>query len=655
MKEYLPTTFQQYIACSKYSRWLEDEQRREVWPEPVQRYVDNVIRPVCEKAGVKKKEINALCERAFNAISRIETLPSMRCLMTAGPALERDNVAGYNCAFVAIDHPRAFDEILYILACGTGAGFSVERQFIAKLPEVPEELHQTDTAIVVSDSKIGWAKAFKELIGLLYSGMIPKWDVSKVRPAGARLKVFGGRASGPRPLTDLFEYTVRTFKGAVGRKLNSIECHGIVCKTGEAIVVGGVRRSATISLSNLTDQRMRNAKSGEWRQLHPEYSLANNSVAYTEKPDTGIFLEEWTALYQSKSGERGLFNRQAVQKKAERIGKRESNQILGTNPCGEISLRSAGFCNLTEIVVREDDTLETLKEKAELAAILGTIQATLTDFRYLRPIWKKNADEEALLGVSMTGIYDHPVLNGSGMGFDIEAFPGDKTGTFYNLESTLHELQRAVVDTNRIWAEKLGINPSGATTTVKPAGTTSAISNTANGIHPRHSEYYIRSVRQDNKDALTEFLKFQGVPWEPCATRPESTSIFYFPIKSPEGAKTRDEVTALDHLNLWSMYNEHWAEHQVSVTVNVREDEWVEAGAWVYKNFDTITGISFLPFDGGAYQQAPFRACDREEYEATLAKMPKEIDWSTLSVFETEDGTKGSQELACVAGACEVT
>lgn len=648
MEEYLPSIFQQYIATSKYSRWLDDEQRREIWPEPAQRYVDCVVRPVCEAAGVKKKEVDALCERAFKAIANTEVLPSMRCLMTAGPALDRDQTAGYNCAFTAIDHPRAFDEILYILACGTGVGFSVERQFISKLPEIPEELHETDTTIHVADSKIGWAKAFKELIGLLYSGMIPKWDTSKVRPAGERLKVFGGRASGPRPLEELFEYTVRTFKGAVGRKLNSIECHGIVCKTGEAIVVGGVRRSATISLSNLTDQRMRNAKSGDWAKAHPEYSLANNSVAYTEKPDTGIFLEEWAALYQSKSGERGIFNRQGVQKKAKKIGKRDENQILGTNPCGEISLRSGGFCNLTEIVVRPEDSIEVLKEKAELAAILGTIQATLTNFRYLRPIWKRNAEEEALLGVSMTGIYDHPILSKTYVrSVTIE-------GGFDTVGTILSDLKNHVVETNRIWAEKLGINPAGACTTVKPAGTTSSKSNTAAGIHPRHSEYYIRSVRQDNKDALTQFMKDQGIPHEPCVMRPESTTVFYFPIKSPDGAVTREDVTALSHLELWAQYNKHWSEHQVSVTINVREDEWLEVGAWVFKNFDSITGISFLPYDGGSYKQAPFQECSQEEYEAMLSKMPISIDWSKLSEYEKEDQTEGSQELACIGGACGI-
>lgn len=643
MNQHLPSLFQQYIAVSKYSRWMEDKQRREIWPEPAQRYVDHVVRPVLEKAAITKDEIDALCERTFKAIANTEVLPSMRMLMTAGPALDRDHAAGYNCSFTAIDCQKSFDEILYLLACGTGVGFSVERQFINKLPDVPEELHPTDSTIVVADSKIGWATAFRQLISFLYGGQIPNIDYSKVRAAGERLKTFGGRASGPDPLKDLFEYTIRIFKGAVGRKLNSIECHGIVCKTGEAIVVGGVRRSATISLSNLTDQRMRNAKSGQWWLEHPEFALANNSVAYTEKPDVGIFLEEWKALYQSRSGERGIFNRQGVHKKAKKLGKRDPELIIGTNPCGEISLRSSGFCNLTECVIRPDDDIEVLKSKVELATILGTIQSTFTNFRYLRPIWKKNAEEERLLGVSMTGIFDHPVLNG-------RQPPDDGTG----LSDLLDDLREHAVNVNKEWAEKLGINASGACTTVKPAGTTSSKSNTASGIHPRHSEFYIRTVRQDNKDPLTQFLKDAGVPWEPCVMRPESTTVFSFPIKSPEGAVTRDNLTALEHLDLWMTYNKHWSEHQVSVTVNVREEEWVSVAGWVYDNFDDITGVSFLPFDTGTYKQAPYQTCTEEEYNEMLARMPESLNWDALSLYEREDGTTGIRELACTGGACEI-
>lgn len=635
--EQLKTLFQQYIAVSKYSRWLDDLGRREIWPEPAQRYIDHVVRPVLAEAGLKKKETEEVSQRAFKAISEVATLPSMRALMTAGPALDRDNMAGYNCAYAAIDHPRAFDEALYILSCGTGLGFSVERQFISQLPDVSEEFYDTETTIVVEDSKIGWASSFRELIGLLYSGRIPKIDVSKVRPKGARLKVFGGRASGPEPLMDLFQYAIRTFKGAAGRKLNSLECHGLMCKVGEAIVVGGVRRSALISLSNLTDQRMRNAKSGQWWELHPEYSLANNSVAFTEKPDTDAFMQEWLALYQSKSGERGIFNRDGAKRKIKRLGRREHDHEWGGNPCLEILLRSMQTCNLTEVVVREDDTLETLMEKVELATILGTIQSTLTNFRYLRPRWKKNIEEERLLGVSFTGIFDNRKMSDVNLS-----------------DEWLRKLKEHAIQTNLIWAEKLGINPSTAVSCGKPAGTTSSLAHTASGCHARHSAFYIRSVRQDNKDPLTQFLKDQGIPSEPCVTRPETTTVFYFPMKSPEGAITKDNLKAVDHLNIWKMYNDNWAEHTISITVSVREHEWMDVGAWVFRNFDDITGISFLPYDQGTYKQAPFQACTKEEYEAAMAKMPASIDWSQLSKYELEDETTGSREFACVGGVCEI-
>ena len=1045
--EELETLFQQYIATSKYSRWLDEEGRREIWPEPPRRYVENVVRPVLTEAGFKKKEIEEVCEKAFDYIRKTLVLPSMRAMMTAGPALDRDHMAGYNCSYLAIEHPRAFDEALYILSCGTGLGFSVERQFISQLPDVAEEFHDTDTVIKVRDSKVGWATSLKETIGLLYNGQVPKFDVSAVRPAGARLKVFGGRASGPQPLVDLLNYCVRVFKGAAGRKLNSLEAHGIMCKIGEAIVVGGVRRclpagslvhtrrglvpiedvvpgedealtsggyklirdkfdqgqqatvkvltqtgqlvctpnhrvavltdvyggyvwkeaselqendrllfsavaidgsytvlpastyekperaytaksisiptldvemawflgyyhanghsairyrspgkrnsvvsvcvpnaaaglaevcktqlerfgtnvrvgkgdgdcsivktasvalalwfqenmkessqpfrvpdfilqgtaetrsaylagvmdgdgsvssrpiqvmscvhlgflhdlqalcaslgfatrshcnrpaqgnwkplyrvllkgtkqetqfyatvgkflkykqeaartrskemfsysfpagmiqktadsrhkthyhqnhkvncpielweeltetkypftpvavleredyetlptwdievdeynefycngylvhnSALISLSNLTDQRMRNAKSGQWWESHPEYSLANNSVAYTEKPDTDAFMQEWLALYQSKSGERGIFNRDGAKRKMKRLGRRDPDHEWGGNPCLEILLRSLQTCNLTEVVVRPEDKIETLLEKVELATILGTIQSTFTTFRYLRPGWKRNIEEERLLGVSFTGIYDNKLTSGWGEEWN-------------ELDANQQCLKAKAIETNKIWAEKLGINPSTSVTCVKPAGTTSSLSNTASGIHPRHAPFYLRAVRQDNKDALTKLMKDQGIPNEPCVTRPESTTIFYFPMKAPDGATTKEDLTALNHLELWKKYNTNWAEHTVSVTVSVREHEWMEVGAWVYKHFDDITGISFLPFDQGTYKQAPFQAITKEEYEAAAAKMPASIDWSQLTKYEIEDETTGSRELACVGNVCEI-
>jgi ribonucleoside-triphosphate reductase len=584
----------------------------------------------------KEELIRILREECKPSIINLETCPSMRALMTAGPALDRDHMAGYNCSFIAVDNPRAFDESLYILTCGTGLGFSCEEQYINKLPEVAETFHDTDTTIVVADSRIGWASSFRELIQLLYAGKIPKIDVSRVRPKGERLRTFGGRASGPEPLVDLFNYTIRTFRNAAGRKLNDIEVHGLMCKVGEIVVVGGVRRSALISLSDLYSERMRTAKSGQWWLDHPEFALANNSAAYNCKPTVGGFFKEWTALYESKSGERGIYNRDGIRRKTDAIGRRDSGLIAGTNPCGEIALRSAGLCNLTEIVVRSNDDLDSLKRKARIATILGTIQSTFTDFRYVRSIWKRNAEEERLLGVSLTGIYDSQLL-----------------GSVQSSE-LLVELRSYCEEVNKEFSENLGITPSVAITTVKPSGTVSQLVDSASGIHPRHSAYYIRSVRQDNKDPLTQFMKDASIPWEPCVMKPESTTVFFFPVKAPDGAVTRDQVDPISHLELWKTYNEHWAEHQVSITVSVAEEEWPRVGAWVFDNFDHLSGVSFLPMDGGTYRQAPYQECTKEEYEAALAKMPESIDWSKLSDYEREDNTTGVRELACTAGACEI-
>lgn len=640
------------IAKSRYSRWKEDSNRRETWEETVERYIKHVaypvlMRPVTEIGdgweNSSQHEYTAnLLDEIREAILNLEVMPSMRMLMTAGPALDRDHMAAYNCSFVAIDSPRAFDEILYILTCGTGVGFSCESQFVSKLPEVAETFHDTDTTIVVSDSRIGWASAFRELIQLLYGGKVPRIDVSRVRPKGERLRTFGGRASGPEPLVELFDYCIRVFRGAAGRKLTDIEVHGIVCKIGEIVVVGGVRRSALISLSDLHSNRMRSAKSGNWWEKSPEFALANNSAVYDEKPDTGAFLEEWKALYNSKSGERGIYYRKGIRNKTERIGRRDPSYIVGTNPCGEIALRSAGLCNLTEIVVRPGDDIESLKRKARIATILGTIQSTYTDFRYVRSVWKRNAEEERLLGVSLTGIYDNDLLSGN---------VGEESGL---LEATLEELKEYCRGVNEEFAAKLGINPSAAITTVKPSGTVSQLVDSASGIHPRHSSYYIRAIRQDNKDPLTQFMKDSGIPNEACVMKPDSTTVFYFPVKAPEGAVTRNEVTPRKHLDLWNIYNTHWAEHQVSVTVSVKESEWVDTAAWVFDNFESLSGISFLPMDGGTYRQAPYQECTREQYEELLARMPKELDWNRLSEYEKEDMTTGTRELACVGNQCEV-
>ena len=627
----LPTEYQSFIHLSRYARWRDDLGRRETWEETVERYIEYWV---ANKELVTDEEADKL----YDAILDLEVMPSMRALMTAGAALDRDNVAGYNCAYLTINRQRAFDEAMYVLMCGTGVGFSVERQYVNQLPEIAEEFHETDTTIIVRDSKIGWATAFRELLSLLWSGRIPKWDTSRVRPAGARLKTFGGRASGPAPLESLFAFSVELFRNAAGRKLTSIECHDLMCKVAEIVVVGGVRRSALISLSNLTDERMRMAKSGQWWETQGQRALANNSVAFTEKPDTHSFMKEWQSLYDSKSGERGIFNRVASQRQAAKNGRRESDVDFGTNPCSEIILRDRQFCNLTEVVVRREDTLDSLKRKVHIATILGTLQSTLTDFRYLSKKWKENCEEERLLGVSLTGIMDHEVLS-------------DPHEIMYQT-NWLEELRQVAIETNKEWAEKLGINQSAAITCVKPSGTVSQLVDSASGIHPRYDNYYIRTVRADKKDPLTQMMQDAGVPWETSFSS-DATVVFSFPVKVPEGAITRNEVSAISQLELWRVYQEHWCEHKPSITVYVREDEWMEVGAWVNRNFDILSGVSFLPYDNGVYRQAPYQAISEEEYTKLVEEFPK-VDWSRLSEYETDDYTTATHELACVAGVCEL-
>ena len=627
-----PSYYEEFIYKSRYARWIEEEGRRENWDETVTRYI-NLIDDHISKNYPYPVSGNVLKE-LYDAIYNFRVMPSMRAMMTAGPALERDNTCSYNCSYLPIDDIKSFDEAMFILLCGTGVGFSVERQYVNKLPEIPDRLFESDTTIVVKDSKEGWAKALRQLISLLYSGEIPKWDVSNVRPAGSRLKTFGGRASGPGPLEDLFRFVIQRFKGANGRKLNSIECHDILCKIGEIVVVGGVRRSAMISLSNLSDDRMRKAKMGAWWENEPQRALSNNSIAYTEKPDVGAFLYEWTSLYESKSGERGIFNRVASQKQSARNGRRKSDIEFGTNPCSEIILRPYQFCNLTEVVVRSDDTLESLKNKVRLATILGTFQSTLTNFPYLRKIWKTNTEEERLLGVSLTGQLDNL--------------------SFFRGEIDEEVLKEVAIQTNKEWADILGIPVSAAITCVKPSGTVSQLVNAASGLHARHADYYIRSVRADNKDPLTQFLKDAGIPWEAELSKPEQTSVFYFPIKSPERSIKRDDLTAIEQLEYWKRIQEKWCEHKPSVTITVREHEWPEVGGWVYRNFDIISGVSFLPHSDHVYRQAPYQECSRDEYEALVEKMPKSLNWDELSFYEKEDNTMGLQTLACSADGCEV-
>jgi ribonucleoside-diphosphate reductase alpha chain len=684
--------YQEFIYKSRYSRWLEEEGRRENWDETVNRYLDfifNRVEPLGSIGVDKSLEENDLYQELYDAIYNLEVLPSMRTIMTAGPAAERDNTCTYNCSYLPIDDIKSFDEAMFILLCGTGVGFSVERQYISKLPEVPAKLFESDTTIVVKDSKEGWAKSLRQLISLLYAGEISKWDVSRIRPAGARLKTFGGRASGPGPLEDLFKFVIGKFREAQGRRLNSIECHDILCKIGEIVVVGGVRRSAMISLSNLDDlflakaksifdvdqynlinetethwvytitmkkspsvsptykislskekekwdreQLEKNKKIGWWI-VEPQRALSNNSIAYTEKPDVGAFMNEWVSLYESKSGERGIFNRVASQRQANKNGRRKSEVDFGTNPCSEIILRPYQFCNLTEVVVRSKDTFESLSRKVRFAAILGTFQSTLTYFPYLRKIWQQNTEEERLLGVSLTGQMDNEDLVQGRI--DLEA------------------LKQIAIDTNKEWAALLGIPASAAITCVKPSGTVSQLVDAASGLHARHSSYYIRSVRGDNKDPLTQFMKDAGIPWEPEVNKPDQTSVFYFPIKSPEGSVKRNDMDAIQQLEYWKYIQDKWCEHKPSITVSVREEEWPAVGGWVYGNFDIISGISFLPHSDHVYRQAPYQECSKEEYEAMVAKMPKEINWELLSEYEKEDHTSGMQMLACSSDAgCEV-
>ena len=632
----LPTNYQEFIHLSRYSRWLPKEGRRETWRETVTRYFDFFQEHL--KQSCKYSLDKSLREELEDAVIHLDIMPSMRCLMTAGEALKRENIAGYNCSYVAVDRPQAFDEILYVLMNGTGVGFSVERQFVGNLPTVAEEFHPSDTTIVVQDSKMGWAKAFKELVAMLYHGQIPKWDLSKVRPAGAPLKTFGGRASGPEPLRRLFEFTKEIFQNAHGRKLSSIECHDIVCKTAEIVVVGGVRRSALISLSNLSDDRMRVAKSGQWWIDNGQRALANNSACYTEKPDIGIFMDEWKALYDSKSGERGIFNRESAKKIAEKNERRDVGYDFGTNPCSEIILRSREFCNLSEVVVRPEDTEDTLLRKVKLATILGTFQSTLTNFKYVSKDWKKNCVEERLLGVSLTGIMDNKWTAGKLNGLDV----------------LLKNLKQMSVDTNKDWSKKLKINQSAAITCVKPSGTVSQLVDSASGIHARHNPYYIRTVRGDKKDPLTKMMVEEGFPNEDDVMKPNDTTVFSFPIKCSPDAVFRQDLTAIEQLELWKTYQVHWCEHKPSVTISVKEEEWIDVGAWVYKNFDLMSGVSFLPYSEHTYKQAPYQDCDEKEYNDLLNKMPTSVDWSKLSEYEKSDMTVGSQELACSSGSCEI-
>ena len=629
--------YQNIIAISRYARWMEEDGRRETWEETVERLLGFYVQFVKEKHNVSIRP--ETYSDLYTAISTLNVMPSMRAMMTAGPALERNHIAAYNCAYLPVDSPRAFDECLYILMHGTGVGFSVERQYTNDLPKIPDLFEESETTIIVQDSKEGWHRSYKELINLLYAGMVPQWDMSRIRPAGAKLKTFGGRASGPDPLHDLFTFTVNAFRKAAGRRLSSIECHDIICKVADVVVVGGVRRSALISLSNLSDDRMRHAKSGSWWETEPQRALSNNSVCYTEKPDIGTFMREWLALYDSKSGERGIFNRQSAQAQAAKYERRDANTQYGTNPCSEIILRPKQFCNLSEGVVRASDTIATLEKKIELATILGTIQSCFTDLRGLSRQWTRNTEEERLLGVSLTGIMDNMMMSNK---------------TEDNLAAILDKLRLHAVAVNKKWAKKLDIEPSAAITCVKPSGTVSQLVDAASGIHPRHNNYYIRTIRADKKDPLTQFLIDQGFPHEDASEKPDSTTVFSFPIAAPEGAITRRDMTAVEHLKLWKVYADHWCEHKPSITVSVKENEWLQIANFVYENFDSMSGISFLPMTEHTYKQAPYQDVSKEQWNEALLSMPNEVDWESFAAYETEDTTTGTQEFACTANSCEI-
>ena len=636
----LPTPYQEYIHLSRYARYRYDEKRRETWEETVERYFEFFKLHLKEMCDFKMTD--KTIEPLKKAVINLEVMPSMRCLMTAGEALRRENVSGYNCSYIAVDSLRAFDEMLYVLMNGTGVGFSVERQYVNELPIINDEFHDTDTVIIVSDSKLGWAKSLRELISLLAAGQIPKWNLARIRAAGAPLKTFGGRASGPEPLEDLFRFCISIFKEAAGRKLTSLEAHDICCKIAEVVVVGGVRRSALISLSNLSDDRMRHAKAGRWWESNQQRALANNSAAYTEKPDMGIFMEEWKSLYESKSGERGMFNRNAAKVQAGRNGRRDTEHEFGTNPCSEIILRDREFCNLSEVVVREGDTIDTLKEKVRIATIIGTVQATLTNFRYLNRKWEENCSEERLLGVSLTGIMDNLITNG-------------KMNGTSSLPEVLKVLKQVAIDTNTQWSKKLGINQSVAITCVKPSGTVSQLVDSASGIHARHAPYYIRTVRADKKDPLAKMMHEAGFPVEDDVTKPDHTWVFSFPVKGPKEGIYRKDMSAVEQLELWKIYQDNWCEHKPSITVSVKEEEWMGVGAWVYNNFEYMSGVSFLPFADHTYRQAPYQDCSKQEYEKLVKEMPNDIEWSKLEQYEEKDMTHGSQELACTAeGGCEI-
>ncbi len=631
-KQYFHNDLAEFVYYRTYSRWVEAEDRRETWIETVDRYMSFMAENLKDKLSEKEyTEIR-------NFILEHKSVPSMRLLQFAGKAARTTNVCAYNCSFIAPTLLQDFGEIAYILMCGTGVGFSVEYQTVETLPQIKRQTGTMLTDYIIEDSKEGWADAIVYGMQTWYDGKDVRFDYSKIRPAGSRLKTMGGRASGPGPLRDLMDFMRNRILARQGRRLKTIDVHDVICKIGEVVVAGGVRRSALISLSDLDDQEMRNSKIGTFYYHSPQRSMANNSAIYNSKPTPEEFMEEWLALMKSGTGERGIFNRGSLRdqlpaRRVELVD--EGLNIMGTNPCGEIILQSKQFCNLTEVIARPEDTEATLMEKIRVATILGTYQATLTNFPYLSKDWQQNCRTERLLGVSITGQWDCPAVRESAM---------------------LQKLKTKAQEVNQEYAKRFGINPSTCITCVKPSGNTSQTTDSSSGLHPRYSPYYLRRVRISATDPLFHMLRDQKVPYYPEVGQTmenATTFVVEFPIKSPDGAICRNDITALEQLEYWKNVKESYTEHNPSVTVYVGEQEWFEVGNWVYKNWDIVGGISFLPRSNHAYALAPYQEITKEEYEAARANFPQ-LDFSDLVLYEKSDETENKREIACAGGACEL-
>ena len=631
-KKYFRNSLSEFVYYRSYSRWIEEENRRETWIETVDRYM-NFMRENLDDA-LSPEEYQEI----HDAVLRQEVMPSMRLMWSAGEAAKATNVAAYNCSYIAPTKIEDFAEIMYVSMCGAGVGFSIESQTAQQLPQIKKQTGERLPAHIVHDSKEGWCNALTAGLRTWFTGKDVDFDFSKLRPEGARLKTMGGRSSGPGPLRDLMDFTRRKILARQGRRLSNLDVHDIICKIGDIVVSGGVRRSALISLSDFDDIEMRDAKKGQFYIKDPQRSLANNSTVYNEKPSATQFMEEWLALAKSGTGERGIFNRGGLKHQVPaRRWKvlKDDEPTWGTNPCGEIILRSKEFCNLTEIVARQEDTEDTLMRKARLATILGTYQSSLTDFPYISKDWKENCDEERLLGVSVTGQWDSQAVR------DPEV-----------LKKLLAEARRV----NKIYAARFGVAPSTAITCVKPSGTVSQLVDASSGMHPRHSEYYIRRIRISATDSLFQMLKDQKVPYKPevgQASGSANTYVIEFPVKAPKSAKFRDDVSAITQLEHWKMVKQNYTEHNPSVTISVGDGEWIDVAHWLYGNWDILGGLSFLPREETVYQLAHYEAITKERYDEMKKTFPA-IDFSQIVLYEKDDTTSGAKELACVSGVCEI-